>query len=77
MNIEIAPREYWKKLSWMDAKLYCFSLNIDGKIGWRLPTWVEYDNIQGVCGWTEEDSSVYENSHYPLLTSPVRDFKND
>jgi hypothetical protein len=38
MNIELAPIEYMKAMSWDEAKLYCFLLNIDGKIGWRLPT---------------------------------------
>ena len=38
MNIELAPLEYIKALTWDEARLYCFSLNIDGKVGWRLPT---------------------------------------
>ena len=42
--IEIAPEEYWKPLTMQEAKLYCFSLNIDDKIGWRLPTKDEYYN---------------------------------
>jgi hypothetical protein len=37
LNIEIAPSHYCRQLTWADAKLYAFSLNIDGKIGWRLP----------------------------------------
>lgn len=40
--IEYAPTEteiYTD--SYHDAKLYCFSLNIDGKVGWRLPTSAE------------------------------------
>lgn len=36
--IEIAPKEYEIRSNWHDARLYCFALNIDGKIGWRLPT---------------------------------------
>jgi hypothetical protein len=38
MNFEIAPKSTETKLNWNDARLYCFSLNIDGKTGWRLPT---------------------------------------
>lgn len=44
--IEIAPREFeFETKSYDDAKLYCFSLNIDGKVGWRLPTREELDSI--------------------------------
>lgn len=46
-NIEIAPYEYWTdELPFQEAKLYCFSLNIDGKIGWRFPTLQECDMIR-------------------------------
>jgi hypothetical protein len=38
MNFEIAPVEYWLKISVDEIRLYLFSLNIDGKTGWRLPT---------------------------------------
>ena len=38
MDFEIAPKETEIKSNWDDAKLYCFTLNIDGKVGWRLPT---------------------------------------
>jgi hypothetical protein len=41
-KIEIAPKEYRIKSTYNEAVLYCFQLNIDGKIGWRLPTWFEY-----------------------------------
>ena len=37
--IEIAPKEYeFEMKSYDEAKLFCFSLNVDGKVGWRLPT---------------------------------------
>ena len=42
-KIEIAPEEFWQdRLNWLDAKLYCFSLNIDGKTGWRLPDILDF-----------------------------------
>ena len=49
--IEIAPVEYHKKLTYTDSKLYCFSLNIDGKVGWRLPTQKEFFNNRNIYGW--------------------------
>jgi hypothetical protein len=45
MKFEIAPKETEIKANWYDARLYCFSLNIDGKVGWRLPTKEELNEI--------------------------------
>lgn len=45
MNFEIAPKETEIQATWDEAKMYCFSLNIDGKIGWRLPTKEELYDI--------------------------------
>lgn len=46
MAFEFASDDYYKHgLDWYEAKLYCFSLNIDGKIGWRLPSRKELDYI--------------------------------
>jgi hypothetical protein len=45
MNFEIAPKSTEIQANWDDAKLYCFSLNIDGKTGWRLPTKEELNEI--------------------------------
>jgi formylglycine-generating enzyme required for sulfatase activity len=45
MKFEIAPKSTEIESNWYDAKLYCFSLNIDGKVGWRLPTKEELDEI--------------------------------
>ena len=38
MNFEIAPKEYEIQANWYEARMYCFALDIDGKVGWRLPT---------------------------------------
>jgi hypothetical protein len=48
--IELAPREYYKDLNFDDANLYCFSLNIDGKVGWRLPTKMEMFEVHRTHG---------------------------
>ena len=45
MNFEIAPKSTEVQASWYDARLYCFSLNIDGKTGWRLPSKEELNRI--------------------------------
>ena len=45
MKYEISPKETEIRASWDEAKMYCFSLNIDGKIGWRLPTTEELHNM--------------------------------
>ena len=38
MKFEIAPKSTEIVSNWDDARFYCFSLSIDGKSGWRLPT---------------------------------------
>jgi hypothetical protein len=45
MNFEIAPKSTEVQTNWEEARMYCFSLNIDGKIGWRLPTKEELNDI--------------------------------
>ena len=45
MNFEIAPKSTELRLTWDEAMLYCFSLEIDGKVGWRLPTKYELNEI--------------------------------
>lgn len=45
MNFEIAPKETEIQANWDDAKLYCFALRINGKTGWRLPTFEELNEI--------------------------------
>ena len=62
MNFELSPKEYWKSLNQSEIQLYCFSLNIDGKIGWRLPTYEELNKLLasnivsiGLAGWHQND----------------------
>jgi hypothetical protein len=45
MNFEIAPKETEIEAIWSDAVLYCASICIDGKSGWRLPTNAELYTI--------------------------------
>lgn len=57
MNFEIAPKETEIQANWDDARLYCFSLNIEGKTGWRLPTKEELNEIY-------ESDNDFEKSYY-------------
>jgi hypothetical protein len=73
--IEIAPKEYEAPLIFKEAKLYCFSLNIDGKIGWRLPNSVEYE-LTEKTGWSVDDLHFFTDTfklRVQFLTTPVRD----
>jgi hypothetical protein len=42
---QLSDSIYWKKMSWEEAKMYCFSLNDKGIVGWRLPTLFELNSI--------------------------------
>ena len=50
MKFEIAPIETETRGNWYEARMYCFSLDIDGKVGWRLPT-------------KEELTAIYESEN--------------
>jgi hypothetical protein len=72
-RLEIAPYEYWsEELLFEEAKLYCFSLNIDGKIGWRFPTLQECDMIR-----KQADSNLFrrlsEKNWVYTSTEPFED----
>ena len=66
-TFEIAPVDYWQALRFDDARLYCFSLNIDGKTGWRLPTKEELIRIL----------SAHETANYTLYWAQEADFHKD
>jgi hypothetical protein len=57
MAIELSPKQYETKLNWDDARVYCFSMNIDGAIGWRLPTINEVTalKLNGGFYWCAQD----------------------
>jgi hypothetical protein len=77
MNFELAPEEFHKKLSLEEAQLYCFSLNIDGKTGWRLPTYNEYVNEPDLLGdgWNQKDigNEYFKRNQTRYYCYPVRD----
>ena len=72
MNFEIAPKSTEIEANWDDARLYCFSLNIDSKVGWRLPTIEELITIyqskndlqKDGCYWS---STECNNRNYALV----------
>lgn len=72
MNIEIAPKEYWRVLTFDEARLYCFALNIDGKTGWRLPKHLEYVRNPDIASW-----DISYDKNYKINVSPVRDLKDN
>ena len=85
--IEIAPEEYWKRSTIHNIDLYLFVLKIDGKIGWRLPTydeWLYYvydanDPNHSNCNyWFADELGYIEDQGEPeLVIIPVRDLKDD
>lgn len=73
LKIEIGPVSE-SRMSYDEAILYCFSLNIDGKIGWRMPTKSEYMQTHAL-GWHVENDSRNWNGCYKV--TPVRDITYD
>ena len=80
--IEVAPEEYWVETSFENIQLYLFSLNIDGKVGWRLPTGEELNEIYESENeyattwyhWTADDDVESDGR---LYVRPIRDLKDD
>lgn len=70
MAIELSPKQYQTRLNWDDARVYCFSMNIDGSIGWRLPTIDEITalNLNGGFYWCLQDQRA-ENYWYSSTNS--------
>lgn len=85
--IEVAPEEYWVETSFENIQLYLFSLNIDGKTDWRLPTedelsvYLEVETELDVLDqyWLTKDilkaAAYWDNRKFTIL--PVRDLKDD
>jgi hypothetical protein len=86
MYIEIAPPEYQVKMPQNTAKMYCFSLNIDGKVGWREPTTdelfaisksIEYDKWVSSAGSWCSDGWANIRDRWALPWSLVADYELD
>jgi hypothetical protein len=62
MTFKIAPTEYrLVKVTYNEALLYCFTLNIDGEYGWRLPTQDEYKTFRPFANsWAYGDLEYLE-----------------
>jgi hypothetical protein len=71
--VELAPQSYIKATSLEEAQMYCFSLNIDGKVGWRFPTPEEcyYFNLMHAYFWHSDD--IGNDPDETCLIHPVRD----
>ena len=75
--IELSPIEYERELTYDEAILYCFSLNIDGKVGWRLPTLPELKAELNVRDfWHRYDGEEFVDfAKWQLWVRPVRDLE--
>ena len=62
VNIEIEPTQLIA--NWDDARLYCFSLKINGKTGWRLPTKAELGEIYHLGGYANKDHWYWSAERY-------------
>lgn len=76
-TLVISPLEYHIRLMTKDeAIMYCFSLNINGDIGWRLPTLAEvrYMRLFRSAEIADADYIItIDGDDYHMATIPVRD----
>jgi len=85
MSIEISPKDYWKAMCRDEAHMYCLFLVIDGKKGWRFPTYRELMghestyHISMLGEWYEDDlvdTNLCDTDDLYCIV-PVRDRKDD
>jgi hypothetical protein len=69
LTIEMAPKQYEKELAWDTGTMYCFSLDINGKTGWRLPTISDVQDL-----WFHYDASEIDGIYWTNQTTPGEDF---
>jgi hypothetical protein len=75
--IEISHEQYWKRLKYHDAILYCAMIEIDGHNDWRLPTKAEvkliskFDKPHVIWYYDLNRLQLWENSRFKCV--PVRD----
>jgi len=81
MNFEIAPKSTEIHATWDEARLYCFSLEIDGKVGWRLPTKDELNEIYNsdndfVCSYYWSSSEYFGTCAWAQFYAQAQVFSN-
>ena len=85
MSIEISPKDYWKAMCRDEAQMYCLFLVIDGKKGWRFPTYRELmghestSHISMLGEWYAgdlDDPNLGDADDLYCIV-PVRDKRND
>jgi hypothetical protein len=78
MSIELSKSQYWKRMGYHDALLYCSLLVIDDKDDWRMMTMEEYEHnirIPDDVWYLDNINAVKIYLHYDLdaIIIPVRD----
>ena len=74
MNFEV--KNTGMALNWNDARLYSFTLNIDGKTGWRLPTRLELLEIYQSGRYVRLNSWCWSATEYNDVGAWVKLFGN-
>jgi hypothetical protein len=64
LDFEIAPKSTEVQATLDEAKMYCFSLELDGKVGWRLPTKYELIKIYRIDNDFEKDWYLSSTEFY-------------